>query len=101
VTKSMRHSRPTTRLTDSINTRYYWTNIAIYVILSCLILLVFGQVIHFEFINYDDQQYVFQNAHVLAGVTLDNIKWAFTSAVGANWPPLQCSRICRPASYSA
>jgi tetratricopeptide (TPR) repeat protein len=48
----------------------------------------YAQVGHFDFLNYDDPFYVSQNVHVRGGLTLDNIKWAFTSMEGANWFPL-------------
>ena len=41
-----------------------------------------------DFINYDDPDYVVENARVQAGLTLDNVGWAFTTAQAANWHPL-------------
>jgi protein O-mannosyl-transferase len=41
-----------------------------------------------EFINYDDDDYVYGNAHVQSGITLDNVRWAFTSTDAANWHPV-------------
>ncbi|MBN1405798.1 MAG: glycosyltransferase family 39 protein, partial [Candidatus Omnitrophica bacterium] len=38
--------------------------------------------------NYDDMQYVLDNKHVISGITLENIRWAFTSFCAANWHPL-------------
>jgi tetratricopeptide (TPR) repeat protein len=52
------------------------------------IFAVYAQVSHFDFINIDDQEYVYENAHVKAGLTLENIKWAFTTVVNANWAPV-------------
>ena len=43
---------------------------------------------HFDFITYDDDVYVYENAHVQAGLTPDSIKWAFTAVVSANWMPV-------------
>jgi tetratricopeptide (TPR) repeat protein len=40
------------------------------------------------FVNYDDPAYVTSNYHVLHGLSLSNLKWAFTSAAEANWHPL-------------
>lgn len=48
---------------------------------------VFAQVGKFDFINYDDDLYVYMNAHVLGGLTLANIAWALTAVVVANWMP--------------
>lgn len=43
---------------------------------------------HFAFVNFDDPDYVAQNAHVRAGLTLPDIGWAFTSGEAANWFPV-------------
>lgn len=50
--------------------------------------LVFGQTLTHEFVNYDDQAYVFENAQVTSGLTLHGIVWAFTCAHSFNWHPL-------------
>ncbi len=39
--------------------------------------LVFGQVVGFEFVNYDDAFYV-ENVHVKNGLTWDGVVWAFS-----------------------
>jgi tetratricopeptide (TPR) repeat protein len=41
-----------------------------------------------SFVNYDDTLYVTQNPRVQEGLTLESIRWAFTSFVTANWHPL-------------
>ncbi len=41
-----------------------------------------------DFINYDDDLYVTDNAHVQAGLTRDSVIWAFTTTSEANWHPL-------------
>ena len=60
----------------------------IYFILTVSTLLVFWQVRNFDFIGYDDNNYVYENPHVLNGLTFDNIIWAFTTGHAANWHPL-------------
>src|SRR5215831_1225438 len=42
----------------------------------------------FEFLNFDDPQYVTENPHVRRGLTWTGIKWAFTHAHSSNWHPL-------------
>jgi protein O-mannosyl-transferase len=59
----------------------------------CLVLLaatfaVYFQVAGFEFVNYDDPEYVTRNAHVREGINADSIAWAFTSGEAANWFPV-------------
>lgn len=50
--------------------------------------LLFSQTFRFDFINFDDPDYVTENEHVLTGLTFDNIRWAFTTGHAANWHPL-------------
>ncbi|MCC6795676.1 MAG: tetratricopeptide repeat protein [Candidatus Hydrogenedentes bacterium] len=40
------------------------------------------------FVDYDDDDYVFLNPHVSAGLSLDNVRWAFTTGHAANYHPL-------------
>ena len=40
------------------------------------------------FINYDDNEYVYQNPQVLSGLNWATIKWAFASSSAANWHPV-------------
>ena len=49
---------------------------------------VYAQVRHFDFVNFDDPEYVTSNQHVRAGITPANVAWAFTSGEAANWFPL-------------
>src|ERR1022692_4008855 len=49
---------------------------------------VYAQVRHFDFVNFDDPEYVTANQHVRTGITAANIAWAFTSGEAANWFPL-------------
>ncbi|MBF0463499.1 MAG: tetratricopeptide repeat protein [Nitrospirae bacterium] len=53
-----------------------------------LTLFIYIQVKDFDFINYDDPKYVAQNIHVMKGLSVENIKWAFTTIVDNNWLPL-------------
>src|SRR5207302_9746043 len=38
--------------------------------------------------TYDDPQYVYENAKVAAGVSLEGVSWAFTHTIAGNWHPL-------------
>lgn len=49
---------------------------------------VFWQVAGHRFIEYDDQVYLLENPHVRTGLSLTNVRWAFTSTYAANWHPL-------------
>jgi protein O-mannosyl-transferase len=50
--------------------------------------LVYAQTARFDFVNFDDPQYVTANPHVRAGLTRAGAVWAFTSGDDANWFPL-------------
>ncbi len=50
--------------------------------------LTFGQSIHHEFVSYDDNDYVYENPHVTAGLSTQGILWPFTHVHAANWHPL-------------
>src|SRR5579883_3357751 len=49
---------------------------------------LYAQVLQFDFVNFDDPDYVTRNSHVLGGLTPGSVAWAFTSGYGANWFPL-------------
>ena len=57
-------------------------------VLSVLTLAVFWQVKDYDFVNLDDKMYILENRHVLSGLTIDGVKWAFTSVYASNWHPL-------------
>ncbi len=52
------------------------------------VVFVFGQTLHHEFINFDDNDYVYQNPHVQRGLTTEAIGWASTADRANNWHPL-------------
>jgi Flp pilus assembly protein TadD len=43
---------------------------------------------HHPFVNYDDDAYVTENAHVQSGLHWQTVKWAFTTFDFVNWHPL-------------
>ena len=51
-------------------------------------LLLYGRVVHHEFLEFDDSQYVTENIHVSTGLNRGNVVWAFTSFREGNWHPL-------------
>jgi Flp pilus assembly protein TadD len=57
-------------------------------VLAIAILAVFWQVKDFDFINLDDNLYITENPHVQAGLTVENLWWAFTAAQAPYWHPL-------------
>jgi protein O-mannosyl-transferase len=62
--------------------------LAVCVLLLLAIALVFGQTVHHDFVNYDDDVYVTDNPHLSHGVTARGVAWAFTDSHASNWHPL-------------
>jgi protein O-mannosyl-transferase len=63
-------------------------NLLIYAALAAATLLVYTQTVRFDFVNYDDPDYVTNNPHVRGGLTAAAVRWAFTSTEAANWFPV-------------
>jgi protein O-mannosyl-transferase len=74
------------------NKEFFVKHRAIFVCLFLVMatLAVYWQVHSFEFVNYDDDYYVYQNRHVQSGLTIENIIWAFTDGtqISNYWIPL-------------
>ena len=63
-------------------------------VLVVLTLALYWPALHFQFIEYDDPDYVTSNSHVQQGLTIDNLKWALTTSHASNWHPLTwCSHM--------
>jgi tetratricopeptide (TPR) repeat protein len=60
----------------------------IYAALFLAIAAAYGQVYGFQFVNYDDPDYVTENLHVREGLSASGVGWAFQSTEYANWLPL-------------
>jgi protein O-mannosyl-transferase len=58
------------------------------VFLVAITWIVFGQTRSYDFINYDDNVYVYDNPIVAAGLSKAGIFWAFSHVHGGNWHPL-------------
>jgi tetratricopeptide (TPR) repeat protein len=58
------------------------------VLLVVAVLLVFGQTLRHEFLNFDDDQYFYSNPQVQAGLTWNGVIWAFRTTDASNWHPL-------------
>ena len=50
--------------------------------------LVYAPVRHHDFVNYDDPEYITENAEVAGGPTWHGVVWAFTTGDAGNWHPL-------------
>ena len=57
-------------------------------LLIVVTLVVYWPVHEFEFINYDDDQYITENPNVLEGLSGSGLAWSFTTFYAYNWHPL-------------
>lgn len=57
-------------------------------LLAVVTLALYNPVNRHPFVNYDDDRYVTENAHVRQGLTSDTIAWSLISTEQANWHPL-------------
>ena len=65
-----------------------WKLAAIFVALAGAVWLVFGQTLGHQFVNFDDESYVYANPFISRGLSRQSIAWAFTHIVSHNWHPL-------------
>ena len=65
-----------------------WMTLAVCGFLLVAVWLVFGRTIHYDFVNYDDNEYVTDNLHIQQGSAAQKLRWAFTARDAANWHPL-------------
>src|SRR3974390_449280 len=62
--------------------------LAVSLLLGIVTFVLYWPVTHYPFISYDDPTYITANDHVLNGLSWSGLRWALTSAEGANWHPL-------------
>jgi protein O-mannosyl-transferase len=58
------------------------------VLLAFATFAVYWPVCHYGFVDYDDDDYVFNNPVVRAGLSWQNFVWAFADQHNCNWHPL-------------
>ena len=63
-------------------------NPVVCLLLAVVTLALYNPVNRHPFVNYDDDRYVTENAHVRQGLTAETFTWALTSTEQANWHPL-------------
>jgi tetratricopeptide (TPR) repeat protein len=57
-------------------------------LLLLMVAIAFGRTVQCDFINFDDDAYVYDNPHVAHGLTGESIAWSFTAFHSCNWHPL-------------
>src|SRR5438270_2177448 len=83
--KSQAHQHPDRLAT---NLRGRGITVVIYVFLAGISLAVFGQTVRHDFVNFDDDLYVYNTPAIRAGLTIQGIARAFVSPHAGNWHPL-------------
>jgi Flp pilus assembly protein TadD len=63
-----------------------WSLLCIFLVLGPV--AVFYQVRDYDFVSFDDLEYVVENVWIASGSMLGRFQWAITSAYSANWHPL-------------
>ncbi|MDB6125205.1 MAG: Tetratricopeptide 2 repeat protein [Pedosphaera sp.] len=59
-----------------------------YLLLAAVTLALYWPVTRADFINFDDNLYVTDNARIQSGITPASLAWAFTTGHASNWHPL-------------
>jgi cytochrome c-type biogenesis protein CcmH/NrfG len=79
---------PKLRTTTAAQSKPGWLILGVALLLAALTWIVFGQTLHHDFVNYDDQRYVYENPRITGGLSARAIVWAFTHVHSENWHPL-------------
>jgi len=72
----------------SVGSGNYRAVFGVCVFLVAAIWVVFGQTVRYEFVNYDDDLYVYDNPVVQKGLTWEGFRWALTYVNIGHWHPL-------------
>lgn len=56
--------------------------------LAVVTIAVYWRVFGYDFVDYDDPDYVTKNPMVMAGLSFKGVLWAFTHTYASNWHPL-------------
>ena len=73
----------------NVGTQIRYATLAVCGLLLLAVGLVFGQTVHYDFVNLDDDRCVYANPQVTQGLTASGIVWALTHRKGgAGWAPL-------------
>ncbi len=66
-----------------------WPTFAVGLALALAVWAVFGQTLRYDFVNYDDNVYVYANPMITQGINLPGVAWIFTHVDGpGEWLPL-------------
>jgi tetratricopeptide (TPR) repeat protein len=63
-------------------------NFGIAAIAIAAVVAIYAQSFHFGLVRFDDPQYLAGNSHLQNGLSVDGLKWSFSSFFGSNYFPL-------------
>jgi len=86
VNKKRQFSHPTDRKTTRFHSPL--TTLIICLFLVAISFAVFGQTIRYDFVNFDDDLYVYSAPVIKAGITIQGLALAVTAPHARNWHPL-------------
>lgn len=69
----------------SVHQKYSMLAVLMLIILT---LVIYWPVQNYDFISFDDSMYITKNGHVQSGITLDGLKWAFSTKYFGLWHPV-------------
>jgi tetratricopeptide (TPR) repeat protein len=84
--QATKHLNKIARVTPVSHDR--WINAGICASIAILSWIAFGQTLGHDFVNFDDNLYVYENPVVQQGLTARGFAWAFAHTVSENWHPL-------------
>jgi tetratricopeptide (TPR) repeat protein len=66
-----------------------WLSFAVCLLLALGVWAVFSQTLHYEFVSYDDNFYVYANPAIIQGLSFHGVAWIFTHlSTSDDWLPL-------------
>jgi Tfp pilus assembly protein PilF len=74
-------------------------NLAVILILFTVTIALYSRAAFFPFSVIDDGDYVVENVRVTSGLSIDSIKWAFTSFHASNWHPVTWLSLMMDSHY--
>jgi Flp pilus assembly protein TadD len=77
---------PHTELQRSVRSRA--VTLGIYLFLATITVIVFRQTIRYDFVNFDDDIYIYNTPAIQAGLTIKGIASSFINPHARNWHPL-------------
>ena len=66
----------------------HFRDCSIVILLSLAVILVYAQTARHQFVNLDDDEYVYDNPNIRDGLASKAVAWSFTALYADNWHPL-------------